>query len=128
MTTSEEDRKAAEEWCQNKFGHTHTKFGGEDEFTPNPCIEAFLEGVKYANKFLRIVNIQHIEGLPDLDKLMPVESRKVGWPLSPAPTPSPVEQLGERYWRIKDDPASIPMSTLINYINAMESEIKDGHE
>lgn len=47
-----EEQKAAEEWCQARFGHIATDFGNTGKFTPNPTIEAFLAGIEWERKRL----------------------------------------------------------------------------
>lgn len=148
MTDTMTPERAAEEWCQNKFGHTHTKFGGQTEFTPNPCIEAFLEGYQRgkAEERERIYKacIDSPHSMPPIIKQIIFGGGELPSMKEATASDNPVVQVGEKHWRIKD-PASIPMSTVTNYIKAMESippemdldvinaaynhsKIKDGHE
>lgn len=83
MTISEEDRKAAEEFAsQYKADHSY------------PIVQAFLAGIEHERKRCIYYEVKFPDEV--------VQSAKVGWPLSQAPTCGPIEQVGERHWRIKE--------------------------
>jgi hypothetical protein len=52
---SDSDRKAAEEYCQNATGNIGIRYYGQENFTENPLIMAFLHGIAHAKKDLEQV-------------------------------------------------------------------------
>lgn len=72
----------------------------------NVAKDSFLAGIEHERK--RAME-EHVVKWGNDPRFWPatVTVQKVGWPLSTGPTCGPLERVGERHWRIKEDRKSV---------------------